>query len=139
MGRHLQGQCMCGAVTIAADSVRDTLTACHCDMCRRWCSGPFIAFEAASGSLSITGPVKRMQTSDWAERAICESCGAPLWYRMTDEDGRSYNLAAGLFETGDMPIAMEVWIDEKPAGYAFAGERKQLTGAQIIAALGVEE
>lgn len=133
----MNGQCLCGAVKVSATPARETLTACHCDMCRKMCSGPFIAIEAALGTLTVDGPVKRLQTSEWAERAFCEDCGSTLWYHMTEE-GRAYHLSAGLFETGDMPINMEVWIDEKPSGYSFAGERKQLTGAEIIAALGVE-
>ncbi|KMW59700.1 Gfa-like protein [Candidatus Rhodobacter oscarellae] len=127
----MKGQCMCGAVTVTAELARDNLTACHCEMCRRWCSGPFVAVEAKPGA-KITGPAKVVQTSDWAERAHCAECGSGLWYRMTDPAG-PHRFAAGLFDTGEMPIALEVWIDQKPAGYAFAGERRQMTGAEIVA------
>ena len=135
----MNGRCMCGAVTLKAQPARESLSACHCDMCRRWCSGPFVAFEAVSETLHVDGPIKRMQTSDWAERAVCAECGSALWYHMTDEPGRSYNLAAGLFDTGAMPISIEVWIDEKPEGYALAGERRQMTGAEVLAFFGAED
>lgn len=127
----MKGSCMCGAVKISAEPARDTLSACHCDMCRQWCSGPFIAFESKPGA-RIQGPAKAVQTSEWAERGHCPECGSSLWYRMTSPEG-SYNFAAGLFDTGDMPIGIEVWIDEKPAGYSLTGEHKKMTGAEIIA------
>ena len=129
----MNGKCMCGAVKVAGEPSQASMSACHCDMCRRWCGGPFIAVQMVHGSTEISGPAKRVQTSDWAERAFCSECGSTLWYRMTDEADRSYNFAAGLFETGDMPIALEVWIDEKPSGYAFAGARKQMTGPEVLA------
>jgi len=132
----MNGQCMCGAVKVAAEPARDALTACHCNMCRQWSSGPFMAMSAIPGSVRVEGPVKVFQSSDWAERAFCETCGSNLWYRITAKGpGHGHHqLAAGLFDTGDTPIGLEVFIDEKPAGYEFTGARKQMTGAEIMAA-----
>lgn len=127
----MNGQCLCGAVSVTMTPARDKLTACHCDMCRRWCSGPFVSIEAAPDP-TISGPAKVIQTSDWAERAHCDECGSSLWYRMTEPAG-SHNFAAGLFETAERPIGLEVWIDKKPSGYAFAGDRRQMTSEELLA------
>ena len=126
---------MCGAVTITAEPARQSLSACHCDMCRQWCTSAFMAIEAKAGSVQIEGPVKVFQSSDWAERAFCERCGSNLWYRITAEGPGhgQHQLAAGLFDVSGMHLGLEVFIDFKPDAYAFAGERKQMTGEEIIA------
>ncbi len=131
----MDGQCLCGAVTVTAEPARAGLSACHCDMCRRWTSSALIAFEAVEGSVTAEGPVRTFTSSDWAERAFCEVCGSNLWYRITAPGPLhgQYQMAAGLFDIGDMPIKLEVFIDRKPAGYAFAGERRQMTEAEVFA------
>ncbi|MBE1282015.1 MAG: GFA family protein [Rhodobacteraceae bacterium] len=133
---ELRGQCMCGAVTVTATPVRPAIAACHCEMCQRWGSGPFLSFEAAPGYAAL-GPVKTYQSSSWAERAFCGECGSSLWYRMTQpgpHQGQT-QMAAGLFENaGDNGLSLEIYIDRKPDGYAFEGDRRKMTEAQMIEA-----
>lgn len=132
---ELQGQCMCGAVTVTATPARDALGACHCDQCRRWTSSMLVTFEAEPGYAAL-GPVKTHTSSDWAERAFCADCGSALWYRLTlpGEMHGQTQMAAGLFDNGaGQPLKLELFIDKKPDGYAFAGERKQMTTAEFEA------
>ncbi|MCI2399950.1 GFA family protein [Aliiroseovarius subalbicans] len=133
----MQGKCMCGAVTVTATPTRKSLSACHCDMCRAWTSGAFIAMECAPGNASADGPVKVLETSDWARRAACAHCGSPLWYELkVGPVAGQRQVAAGLFpDLGDMRLGLELYIDKKPHGYAFAGadQRKQMTEADMIA------
>ena len=127
----MQGACLCGAVQITAEPAREKLTVCHCGMCRKWCSGPFVSMAAKPESVSISGPVALRQTSEWAERAHCGECGSALWYRQTEPQS-AHNFAAGLFDTGEMALGLELWIDAKPAGYALEGDHRRMTGAEII-------
>lgn len=128
------GQCMCGAVSVTATPARKSFAACHCDMCRQWSSSAFMAMETEPGSVQVTGPVRRFQSSDWAERAFCETCGSNLWYRITAEGpGQGqYQLAAGLFDVADMHLGLELFIDAKPEAYAFAGDRRQMTAQECF-------
>lgn len=132
---ELKGQCMCGAVTVRATPSRSALGACHCDMCRRWTSSAYISFPVES-SYAALGPVKTYTSSDWAERAFCETCGSALWYRIT-APGKMHGqtqMAAGLFENaGGNALKLELYIGKKPEGYAFAGERRQMTQAEVEA------
>ncbi len=130
----MNGQCMCGAVTVAATPARRSLSACHCDMCRRWSSSAFIAMEAEQGSVQVSGPVKQFQSSDWAERAFCGTCGSNLWYRITapGPGHGQHQLAAGLFDVNGMHLGLEFFIDAKPEAYAFAGERRQMTAQECF-------
>lgn len=132
---ELNGQCMCGAVSVTATPAKDAIGACHCDMCRRWTSSALMTFQAEPGYAAL-GPVKTYTSSEWAERAFCEVCGSALWYRMTAPgpmQGQT-QMAAGLFENaGGHRLSLELFIDKKPEGYAFAGDRKQITEAEMMA------
>jgi len=134
MSTRLNGQCMCGAVTVKAEPKRKSLSACHCDMCRRWSSGIFMAIDTVEGTVQVEGPVRVFQSSEWAERAFCERCGSNLWYRITAEGPGhgQYQLASGLFDVNGMHLGLEVFIDGKPDAYAFEGERKQMTGQEVF-------
>ena len=129
---EMQGRCMCGAVKITAKPARSSLSACHCDMCRQWSTSAFMAIETETGSVDVSGPVQRFQSSDWAERAFCKTCGSNLWYRITAQGPGhgQYQLAAGLFDVTGMHLGLEVFIDAKPDAYAFEGERRQMTAQE---------
>ncbi|WP_170570740.1 GFA family protein [Ruegeria atlantica] len=138
---ELQGQCMCGAVTVTATPARDALGACHCDQCRRWTSSMLVTFQAEPGYAAL-GPVKVFASSDWAERAFCSDCGSALWYRITlpGEMHGQTQMAAGLFDNGTgSPLKLELYIDKKPEGYAFEGERRQMTKAEVEAMYALPE
>jgi hypothetical protein len=125
---------MCGAVTVQMQPLHKEVHACHCDMCRRWTGAALLVIEAARGSLTHSGPVKTLRSSDWAERAWCDSCGSALWYKLTIPGHESYNVAAGLFENaGGFTLRKEIYIDRKPGGYAFAGDHERRTKQEVEA------
>ena len=116
---ELKGQCMCGAVTIAATRADPIVRACHCDMCRRWTSSMYMSVPTTPGSISVSGPVKKYSSSDWAERAFCDTCGSALWYATVHDDHK--NLAAGLCdnptEADEKRLVGFDWVlSTRPAG-----------------------
>ena len=135
--QRLNGNCLCGAVRVAATPVRAAIAACHCNMCRQWTSSMLMTVPVEAGSLEVSGPVKSFTSSEWAERAFCEECGSPLWYRLTGGQGddMQMQLSAGLFDgAAAFDLKLEMFIDRKPGGYAFEGDRRQMTEAEVIAA-----
>ncbi len=137
MSAAMTGRCLCGRVTVTATPDREALIACHCAMCRRWTSGMLMTLQCREGAVRFDGPAKAIASSDFAERGFCGECGSALWYRMT-RSGANWYVAAGLFDTGAMPVGMEVFIDRKPQGYALAGERRTFTEAECMAASGLQ-
>ena len=132
MTEVLNGQCLCGAVTVTAQRAEPALRACHCDMCRQWTSSMFMSVQMAQGSITVDGPVQIFRSSEWAQRAFCGTCGSALWYE-TVHDGHR-NLAAGLFpNAAGTTLAMEFSIDHKPDGFALAGDHTRLTEAETVA------
>lgn len=129
---RIDGKCLCGAVTVSIVPANTSLHACHCDMCRAWAGSTFMAVEAKKDSLKVDGPVKVFSSSDWAERAWCDTCGSSLWYKLTVPGHENYGLNSGLFpDAGGTVLDLEYYIDKKPAGYDFAGEHARLTRAEV--------
>lgn len=126
------GRCLCGSVSFTATIVKPSVSVCHCDMCRRWTSSPFMAVKCSSVAFEGVENVGRIRSSDWAERGFCTACGSSLFYHLMASP--DYQMAAGLFEDpGDFRLSLQLFIDEKPAFYDFANDCTLLTGEELIA------
>ncbi|WP_075222962.1 GFA family protein [Acuticoccus yangtzensis] len=126
------GRCLCGGIEVTAELKAEDMGACHCTMCRKWSGGPFM--EVETGALTFTkGEPTVYASSEWAERLFCPTCGTHICYRT--KDGAFHATNAALFDEAPTgTLAMEVFIDQKPDSYAFAGERKTMTAAEVMAA-----
>ena len=103
-------------------------------MCRRWSGGP--GFSASVGNVEFTGEenIARFGSSAWAERGFCKTCGTNLFYRLKETD--HYIMCMGTFDDqAQFKLAGEIYIDEKPASYEFAGDHPRLTGEEFMASL----
>lgn len=139
---NLKGKCLCGAVRyeVAKDGVE--VGVCHCGMCRAWSGGVYIGFEAKPGEIAFTGEehVGTYRSSDWAERGFCKTCGASLFYRVTEAGPMQgvMHVAAGGLETWDgARLTSEIFVDQKPAAYDFAGDHPRMTEAEFLASIGM--
>lgn len=133
----LEGKCLCRAVRVRIARPEPHIGVCHCDMCRRWGGGPSLSLRLVSDP-EIEGAehIARYESSDFAERGFCRNCGTHLFYFFKPKSG--YSFQAGLFdELGGFDLADEIFIDEKPGYYDFAGERERLTGAEVMAEAGI--
>jgi hypothetical protein len=132
---HRTGKCLCGAVTFTAD-IEPKIDACHCSMCRHWTGGVMLTTIAKDLRFAGEDAITIYKSSEWAERAFCSRCGSSLFYRITAPgkyEGMTALAAGTLDDPSGLPLHTELCIDRKPDGYAFAGERKQLTEAQVFA------
>lgn len=135
----LEGQCLCGAVTVRMTPPEPHVDACHCGMCRRWGGNALLSLRMVTDP-EIEGAehIGRYASSEWAERGFCRQCGTHLFFFYKPK--ASYSFTAGLFGDADgFAMVEEIFIDEKPAYYAFAGARERLTGAEVMAKFGVGE
>lgn len=125
------GKCLCGAVAATAD-LPDQFGACHCATCRRWGGGPLLAVHARSASFEGETHITCFNSSDWAERGFCKTCGTHLFYRI--KQSGEYVLPLGLFDdVADLTFASQIFVDEKPGAYAFANDTGMMTGAEVFA------
>lgn len=128
-----KGHCLCGAVQITAHQASTVVGACHCRMCRRWGGGP--AFELDCGThVTLTGKdhIAVYNSSEWAERGFCKTCGTNLFYRLKEPD--QYMIASAIFDDEEgLTFTAQVYIDSKPDYYSFAEQTKNMTGAEVEA------
>ncbi len=130
------GGCLCGAVRYLIASDPAELGACHCEMCRRWSGGIYLAVKAAGADVTLTGGknIGTFKSSDWAERGFCKTCGSSLFYRVT-LDGPykdTYHFAAGTLDDHDgLTLSEQMFIDLKPQAYSFAQKTHDLSTKQI--------
>ena len=135
--KPIEGRCLCGAVTVRIAPPERHVEACHCSMCRRWGGSAFLSLKGVTDpKLDGDEHVGRYRSSKWAERGFCRSCGSGLYYLYTPKG--LYAFAAGLFDDLEgYTLAEEIFVDDKPDYYDFAGERERLTGAEVMAKFGV--
>ncbi|MEZ5911034.1 MAG: GFA family protein [Paracoccaceae bacterium] len=131
------GRCLCGAVEFVATDVASEFGGCHCKMCQRWAGSALLALTVKDEAIRFTGRehIATFASSEWAERAWCSKCGSGLWYRVTSGPHQgAYEIPIGLFdETHGLTMTREIFIDRKPEGYAFAGDHKRMTEAEVLA------
>jgi hypothetical protein len=131
-GERMEGKCLCGAVTVSVRAASD-VEACHCGMCRRWGGGPLLSLHGGSDvRISNRDSVSVYASSTWADRAFCRHCGTHLYYLL--KPAGQHAVSAGLFQ--DQPgfeLKEQIFIDRKPAYYAFANETVVLTETQVLA------
>jgi hypothetical protein len=132
----MRGKCLCGAVRFTAEEVETGAHCCHCSMCRSWSGGP--ALSVGVGTVTFDGEenITRYQSSAWAERGFCGKCGSNLFFKVKDPE--QYIMWLGVFEDlTPFHLEGEIYIDDKPAAYALAGDHPRMTGAEFLASIGL--
>jgi hypothetical protein len=104
-------------------------------MCRHWAGGPFFGSSVKSVEFSGTENIGRFTSSAWAERGFCRQCGTTLFYYL--KPASQYTLSVGAFDDAKpFKLTREIFIDQKPPGYALAGDHPRLTEREVLAAYG---
>jgi hypothetical protein len=131
---NASGRCLCGAVTFEAGGVERDVHGCHCNMCRQWSGGPSLGVSVAQVNLSGAENIATYDSSAWAERGFRTRCGSNLFSSL--KEANHYILFMGSFDDQTpFNLSGEIYFDEKPAGYDFAGEHPRMTGAEFLASL----
>jgi hypothetical protein len=126
------GRCLCGAVSFTAAKVEPQHHACHCGMCRRWAGGPVLAAAVEGVEFSGVENLGRSSSSEWAQRGFCKTCGSSLFYYLVPAN--QYLISVGAFDdASQFHLALEIFSDRKPTGYAFAGDHPRWTEAETLA------
>ncbi|MBD8511596.1 GFA family protein [Photobacterium sp. WH77] len=129
----LSGHCLCGKVGLKSTSGSLHAEACHCGMCRKWSGGPYLSV-AAGTEVSFTGEenISRFSSSDWGERGFCKHCGSHLFYFLKPTG--QYMVPAGLLDQeSQLEMDQQIFIDKKPAYYAFSNNTENLTEEEVFA------
>jgi hypothetical protein len=129
------GGCLCGAVRFSAVPDNLEMDVCHCGMCRRWSGGTLMSVPCTKLEIVDDSDLGVYASSEWAERLFCKSCGSSLFWRLSGGKGEGH-VAVSMQSFDDISgfeFLAEIYIDEKPPHYTFAGERMRKTGAEVVA------
>ena len=110
----MRGSCLCGSVTVTLPKDENGVNVCHCAMCRKWCSGPWMALQVPDAEIS-GDTLKVFKSSGFAERGFCEACGSNIFHR--PQLGPELAVSAGLFGEEGLELASEIFSDRKPDFY----------------------
>jgi len=138
---RINGECLCGEVKFKT-RLPHHIDACHCKMCQKWAGAVFVGadFRKADDVIFISeATLKWYESSDWAKRGFCTTCGSSLFYRLKDQDDFWAVCAGALDLPSGQTLGKEIFIDEKPDLYSLAGNHPKLTGAEFFAALEQEK
>lgn len=107
-------------------------------MCRRFSGGIELGLQIMPDGIAWEGAenIATYQSSEWAERGFCRTCGSNLFWRLTMDGPMKgmMSLGAGTLDSYEgLTFANEVYIDAKPDAYAFAGDRRRMTEADVMA------
>ena len=132
------GGCLCGAARYRLVEVPTAYGACHCAACRRWSGGIEMGVQVPPGGIAWEADetVATYASSDWADRGFCRTCGSSLFWRLTAEGPMQGMLSLSVGSLDDMTglsFTAEVYVDSKPESHAFAGQRKRMTEAEVLA------
>lgn len=123
------GHCLCGIVIVSVPARANDIGVCHCAMCRRWNSGPWMSLQVPEAKVS-GATLKIFRSSGFAERGFGSNCGTHIFHRPID--GPELAISAGLFKTGDFYIAREIFSDVNPAFYHFVADSEKRSSASMI-------
>jgi hypothetical protein len=131
----VSGRCLCSAVRFAVDVPALDVDACHCSMCRRWGSGPYLSVSY-QGDIKFDGGdnIEVYRSSSVGERAFCRRCGSSLFWRAQGSAHYAFSAGAIEVQTG-LVLKKQIFIDEKPPYSDFANATEKLTGAEVVAAV----
>ncbi|WP_306114308.1 MULTISPECIES: GFA family protein [unclassified Roseovarius] len=136
----MTGGCLCGAVRYTLHQKPKQIDVCHCGMCRKFSGGIELGVDVDPDKIDWQGEenIEIYASSEWAERSFCRICGSGLFWRTRAKDWDAeplFGLCAGAIDDlGDLDLKTEIYIDQKPAGYAFAGQTDKKTQAEAEAA-----
>ena len=100
---HVNGACLCGAITLEAEVEEDKVAVCHCTDCQRLSGSAFRGgVPALRGTIVMTGsPKTYVKVADSGRRRLqvfCPDCGTPLYADDPEGAGAYISLRIGFLD-----------------------------------------
>jgi hypothetical protein len=96
---EVTGGCLCGKVRYTADIENEDAYMCHCRMSQRSSGNISLAMKQVKrANVSWESEPDYYQSSPFAKRGFCASCGTSLTFEFTDGSSENMDLIAGTFD-----------------------------------------
>lgn len=115
----VEGHCLCGKTQVKADFMKEEIIVCHCSVCLKQAAGPIFysnKLMMKDYQFTKTSEVTIFNSSAWAERGFCQSCGTFLFTRYKEDGSTYFNIE--LFEDIDKTIFKEIHLEDKRDYYS---------------------
>lgn len=138
-----EGGCLCGAVRYRLDARPQTMTACHCDACKKLSGGTNLLVITAPREAfhHLSGDVQRFRRTAESGRQSdvvrCAVCGTRLWHE--PQAFPIVTLAAGTLDDPSWVVpATHIWVERASPAALMQEDAAKFTGqpareAQIAA------
>ncbi len=125
------GGCLCRAVRYEVRGSLRPVIACHCTQCRRT-SGHFVAATATAPQNLVLVEEKGLswyQSSSFARRGFCHTCGSSLFWERTEGVGDHISIMTGTLDspTG-LQTEMHICVEDAGDYYQISDGLPQKTG-----------
>lgn len=114
-----KGSCLCGKTQVNTDFIKEQIIVCHCSMCIKQAAGPIFysyRLQMKDYLFTETSEVSLFDSSEWAVRGFCQSCGTFLFTRYKKDNSTYFNIE--LFDEIDKSIAKEIHVKDKRDYYS---------------------
>jgi hypothetical protein len=120
------GSCLCGGVRYQVHGPLRAVVACHCGQCRKT-SGHFVcATQCADEDLAVVEDrgLAWFESSEWARRGFCRTCGANLFWKRNDSPATSIMAGTLDGDTG-LTISRHIFVADKGDYYEIGDGKPQ--------------
>jgi hypothetical protein len=128
-----EGGCLCGAVRYRLDARPATMTACHCDACKKMSGATNLLVVTAPRDRfhHLSGDVQRYRrTADSGRQSDvvrCATCGTRLWHE--PQSAPIVTLAAGTLDDPSWVVpASEIWVERASPAAIFHSDAIRFHG-----------
>ncbi len=127
------GGCLCGAVRYRVNARPMTMTACHCDACKKLSGGTnlLVITVPQDGFEHLQGDLQRFRRTAESGRQSdvvrCATCGTRLWHEPVGFAVRI--VAAGTLDDPSWVVpASEIWIERASPAAIFQADSEKFEG-----------
>jgi hypothetical protein len=132
--RRAAGRCLCGAVAYEIHGPMRDVVSCHCGQCLRT-HGNFASYtNVRRGDLALieTRGLKWYESSDFARRGFCGTCGASLFWEPQGKG--TISVAAGTLDPPtNLKTVAHIFVADKGDYYEIADGLKTYPASQMKA------
>ncbi len=123
--RRATGRCLCGAVAYEINGPMREVINCHCGQCLR-SHGNFASYTSVQHDdflLTQAQALKWYESSDFARRGFCGTCGSSLFYER--REGGAISIAAGTLDPPtNLKTVAHIFVADKGDYYEIADGAK---------------
>lgn len=111
----ITGRCYCGATTIRATQLPQTVAYCHCSDCRRATGAPVAVYAAFDETAVTFSPDdgRKVVANPGVVRSFCAHCGSSLADRYDYLPGQVYIAVGVLDQAGDLPPQLHAYESQR--------------------------